>query len=132
MVLRYSQWGKTVYYIFDEPDFTHDQIGIDRSVCLDSDWRSPTRYEIESDHRTGVNFKHWRSMKIKHQVIWQITLTNHIIILLFLYWNHLKVAQQLFYWEATQVQFTVGHICLGPVVVHPDTASKTRPRNIYL
>jgi hypothetical protein len=54
----YSQWGKTVYDIFVEPDFTHGLIGIDRSVCIDSDWRSATRYEIESDHRTGVNFAH--------------------------------------------------------------------------
>ena len=30
------------------------KFGIDHSVCFDSDRHSPPRYEIESDHRTGV------------------------------------------------------------------------------
>jgi hypothetical protein len=53
--------GGTVEDIFVEPDFTQSQLGIARSVCFDSDWRSPTRYEIESDHRTGINFAHCRA-----------------------------------------------------------------------
>jgi hypothetical protein len=48
---------QSTMFVFVEPDlFIHSQIGIDCSVCFDSDWCSPKRYEIESDHRTGINF----------------------------------------------------------------------------